>query len=286
MRKAVKNGILLSVLFFMIGTFFCYSAHAFEFPDLWYKRKLERVQALFEDERYDEIYHLYLSAIPSFNPHFKNCEMLFYYYVRTCIITGRFDEAEGYLYRIRTKKRVLSYPGEYDFLWALLFDKQGKTALAYEKYLFFTRLHPTDHHVPYAYKRLGTLAQQLGDFKRAQDHFDTLLREYASSMEAQVIQTSDDRKLAGYLLVFDMFALADDAEARMHELSQAGFPVRLFITKLVPEAPSYLVAYDAMLPRDEAEKLKNALHEKGYDVTVYPEKESKQLDVAPAPRAG
>jgi tetratricopeptide (TPR) repeat protein len=179
---------------------------------------LRRVKRYFREENYKEVYRMFLVRIPSFNPGSKTSEELFCYYALTCIYLARYDEAEGYLYTIKTKKQVPEVPALYDFCWAQLKDFRGEFEAAYDRYQFFVTLYPDDEMVPYAYCRIGHLALAQGLFYRAKYFFDLLINTYPLSPDAQLAQQTDDISLDHFSIVLGSFETREAAEARKAQL--------------------------------------------------------------------
>ncbi|MBN1493710.1 MAG: SPOR domain-containing protein [Candidatus Omnitrophica bacterium] len=213
---------------------------------------LKKVITLFQQENYSQIYRMFLYRIPAFNLKSKTSEELFYYYALTCVYLGKFDEAEGYLYTVRTKKQLLDNPARYELCWAQLKDFRGEHADAYDKYLYFVRLYPDHEMVPYAYYRIGNLALAQGLFERAAFFFNYLIDNYPLSTFAQKIKRTDDVGLKNYAIVLGEFEMPEAANARVSQLSLEGVNARVHITTKWDHI-YYLVCVGEYLHRSNAE---------------------------------
>lgn len=235
-----------------------------------YKEVLLEVQGLYETNQLDLIYASYLEDIPSFNIFSKYSEELFYYYALTCIGLGKFDEAEGYLYQIKTKKKIPYYPEKLDYVWGVLKDDRGDADEAYHQYLLYSNLYPEGDRLPYVYLRLGQLAQEMAYYKMARKYWDELLEKFSDSYEAQLIRTSDDYGLIGPVISFGKSENLSAAMQQSAYLANEGIEVTVHVSFNHYDQFYYLVLSES--PEESLESALLYYQNLNYEVSFYPEK--------------
>lgn len=262
--KVPKIPKILCASFLLVLSLFVYPAHSFTL-----KNDLTEVEGLFQAQQYQTIYENYLSDIPDFKKYSRNSELLFYYYALSCIYLKKFDEAEGYLYVIRTKKNSIAFPEKYDFIWAFLLDEKGDVEQAYYKYLFFVNVYAFDINTSWSYFRLAGLSQQMGRFERARGFYDKLRLQFPQSQEAQLLNQLDDASLMGYAIELNRCDSEEEAEdiTDMYRVQELNVRVHRTWDK---KSMKYLVLlgdYDLL---EVAEEKNAAMHEQGVKSHIFP----------------